>query len=48
MAMGITGCERTDEGPSLTLLLFGAPSAAFGYVIGWLLRRGEVWDSPFR
>jgi hypothetical protein len=42
VAMGLTGCERTDEGPALTLLLFGAPSAAFGYVIGWLLRRGGV------
>jgi hypothetical protein len=39
IAMGVSGCELTDEGPALTLVLFGVPSATFGYAIGWVLRR---------
>jgi hypothetical protein len=39
IARGISGCELSDEGPALTLLLFGTASAAFGYGIGWSLRR---------
>ena len=41
IARGISGCEFTDEGPALTLLLFGAPSATIGYGIGWSVRRKE-------
>ena len=39
LAMGLAGCERTDEGPGLTLALFTIPAAGFGLVAGWLWRR---------
>jgi hypothetical protein len=45
MAGSISGCQLSDEGPALTLIIFGTAGALFGYIIGWVLRQARTRGS---